>query len=74
MQRYVTDDFSPFLHTHSVPVVVVLRFWDSSQDLSQECSSYRLVDVVPAHNAVIFHLARHCFVGSIVHLMCVRLL
>ena len=49
LARYVTDDFSPFLHTHSVPIVVVFR--DSSQDLSQEWSPYRLVDVVPAHNA-----------------------
>ena len=54
---YMAGDFS-ILHTHSMPVVVVLVLWGSSQDLPQKWSPHRLVDIVPMHNAV----ETECFV------------
>lgn len=51
-ETWLSDDFCPFLKTYSVPVVVIFRFWDNSQDFSQEWSIYSLVYVVPTHNTV----------------------
>ena len=48
---YVANNLSILLHTHSMPVVVVLGFWGSNENLPQKWSPHHLVDMLPAHNA-----------------------
>ena len=59
------DDVAILLHTHSMPIKVVLVFWGSSQDLPPKWGPHSLVDAASTYNAVqtecFVHLALHVY-------------